>query len=84
MAELKPYPFEHFNMNAPELQFEDGIFKMKQKIYAECVDMKEEAILAAIIRAAEKAGVTELFLLDKQFVTDALEVAIEKWRLENG
>jgi hypothetical protein len=84
MAELKPYPFEHFNMNEPEMKFEYGIFKMQQKIYAECVDMKDTAILEAIIRMAKEAGVTELFLLDKQFVTDALEVAIEKWRVENG
>jgi hypothetical protein len=84
MAELKPFPFEHFNMNAPEFKFEDSIFKMQQKIYAECVDMKETAILEAIIRAAKEAGVTELFLFDKQFVVDALTVAIEKWRDENG
>ena len=84
MAELKPYPFEHFNMNAPEMKFEDSVFKMQQKIYAECVDMKDTAILDAIIRMAKEAGVTELFLLDKQFVADALAVAIEKWRADNG
>lgn len=84
MAELKPYPFEHFNMNAPKIKFEDCIFKIQQKIYAECMDMKDQAILEAVIRMAKEAGVTELFLLDKQFVADALAVAIEKWRVENG
>lgn len=84
MAELKPYPFEHFNMNVPEMKFEDGFFEMRHKIYAECVDMQETAIYEAIIRAAKESGVTELFLLDKQFVADALKVAIEKWRAENG
>lgn len=84
MAELKPYPLKHFNLNAPEIKFEDNIFKIQQKIYVECADMKEQALLDAIIRAAREAGITELFLLDKQFVTDALAVAIEKWRVDNG
>ena len=86
MTEVKPYPFEHFNLNAPEMQFDikDRTFKVQEKIYAECVDMEEKAILEAIIRTAKEVGITELFLLDKQFVADALAVAIEKWKVENG
>lgn len=82
MADLKHYPFEHFNMNAPQMKFENGLFKVQKKFYAECVDMKDQAILGAVIRAAGEAGVTELYLLDKQFVMNALEAALEKWRGE--
>jgi hypothetical protein len=84
MAELKHFPVKHFSMNAPQLVFEDSIFKVRQKYYAECVDMQESAIVEAVIRLAREAGVTELYLLDKRFVADALTVAIEKWRAENG
>ena len=71
-------------MNAPEMKFENGVLSMRHKIYAECVDMKDEAILGAIVRAAQEAGVTEMFLLDKQFVLDALAVAIEAWHRKEG
>lgn len=32
MTELKPIPFEHFNMNAPEMKFEDSIFMGVERI----------------------------------------------------
>lgn len=43
MPDLKPYPMEHFSMNPPEIKFEDGTFSFKNRIYAEVVDMKEDA-----------------------------------------
>ena len=83
MAELKSYPFEHFNLNEPKILLE-ATFKLQQKYCAECVDMKERAIVEAVIRLAKEAGVTELFLLDRQFVLDALTDALRKWGENNG
>lgn len=43
-----------------------------RKIMAACVDNTEEAIMEACIACAEKEGVTDLYLIDRQFVIDAL------------
>ncbi len=83
MADLKPYPFEHFNLNSPQINEVDGVYKISEKIYAECVDLADEAIFRAVIRAAKESGVTQIYLLDKQFVVTALSDALEKWRKDN-
>ena len=43
-----PYHFEKFNMNAPEMKFIDGSFKIEEKIVAKCVEMADEAIVKAV------------------------------------
>ena len=45
---------------------------------AECVNMQEDAIVSAVICAARDEGITDLYLLDKKLVIDALVTAIEK------
>lgn len=84
MPDLKPYPMEHFSMNPPEIKFEDGTFSFKNRIYAEVVDMKEDAIVHAVISDAMECGVTDLYLLDKNFVINALTTAIEAWNRRAG
>ena len=84
MAELKPYPFEHHNLRQPQFEEVDGVYKYCEKIYAECINLADEAIYRAVIKAAMDAGVTQIYLLDKQFVVDALTAALEKWRADNG
>lgn len=83
MDELKPYPMMNFKLNDPEMKFGDGILSMQHKLYAECIDMKETAIIDAIVRTAKDAGVTELFLMDRQFVLDALTDALKRLGAEN-
>lgn len=39
---------------------------------AEVCDMADEAILEAVVDAARKDGITELYLLDKAFVLEAI------------
>lgn len=77
-------PIEHHLLNQPEIDFTDGLCKYREKIYAECIDMQEEAVVKAVIRSAMDAGVTQMWLLDKKFVLDALMSAIDKWRADNG
>lgn len=74
-----PYPFEKFNMNAPEMKFIDGSFKIEEKIVAQCVEMADEAIVKAVIDCAKENGITQLYLLDKNFVVTALQDAIKKY-----
>ena len=49
------------------------------KIHAEVVDRTDTVIVEAIINAAKDAGVTDLYLIDKTFVVDAI---LEKCRRE--
>lgn len=74
-----PYTFEKFNMNAPEMKFIDGSFKIKEKVAAQCVEMADEAIVKAVIDCAKENGITQLYLLDKDFVVTALQDAIKKY-----
>lgn len=74
-----PYTFEKFNMNAPEMELIDGSVKIKEKIVAQCVEMADEAIVKAVIDCAKENGITQLYLLDKDFVVTALQDAIKKY-----
>ena len=74
-----PYTLEKFNMNAPEIKFVDGSLKIEEKIVAQCVEMADEAIVKAVIDCAMESGVTQLYLLDKDFVITALQDAIRKY-----
>ena len=39
---------------------------------AEVCDLADNAIRDAVVDAAQKAGITELYLLDKQFILEAI------------
>ena len=79
--ELKKFPFnfEKFNMNEPKINFIDGSLKIREKIVAQCVEMADEAIVKAVIDCAKENGITQLYLLDKDFVVTALQDAIKKY-----
>lgn len=80
---LNECPFKQFRLNEPEIEFAGcNTYTVTQKIYADCVDMENEAIVAAAVRAAKEAGFTKMFLLDKKFVLDALTEAAKKWRAD--
>ena len=78
-AKKFPFTFEKFNMNGPEINFIDGSLKIREKIVAQCVEMADEAIVKAVIDCAEENGITQLYLLDKDFVVTALQDAIKKY-----
>ena len=39
---------------------------------AEVCDMADKAIMDAVVKAAQEAGITELYLLDRQFILEAI------------
>lgn len=75
------YPIEYFSRidlakdDIPDCldvdPFKD-IYERITKIKAKVIDMADEAIYQAIIEEAKEAGVTDLFLIDKEFVLTAL------------
>lgn len=74
--------FVHFELNPSELDFDTNTFT--QRILAHTLDMQEDAIVQACIRTAKDAGITDLFLIDKQFVIDALREKIEREKAKEG
>lgn len=52
--------------------------EIQQKIYAEMVDMTDKVIVDAIINGAVEAGITGLYLLNKQFILDAIREKMER------
>lgn len=62
-------PMECVHLGPGELSYGNAYV---QKLMAVCIDKTEEAIVEACIACAEKEGVTDLYLIDRQFVIDAL------------
>lgn len=52
--------------------------KIRKNIVAQIVDMTDKVILEAVIEFAKSEGITDLYLLDKEFVKTALEREIAK------
>ena len=48
-----------------------------QKVAAEVINMHEDAVVNAVIKFAIEEGITDLYLLDKEFVKEALAAAIK-------
>ena len=69
---------KHFHFSEPEIH--DNQAKITHRIYADVVDMTNNAIVDACVKAARQAGINDLYLLDKQFVLDALREKIERMR----
>lgn len=49
-----------------------------RKVEVKLIDMMDQLILDEVIRAADEAGITDLFVLDKRFVLDALREKMER------
>lgn len=54
------------------------IYERITKIKAKVINMADEAIYSAIIEEAKESGVTDLFLIDKEFVLTALTNEMER------
>lgn len=54
--------------------------KIRKNIVAQIVDMTDKVILEAVIEFAKSEGITDLYLLDKEFIKTALvrEIARRK------
>ncbi len=73
--------FHHYVLRQP-FHTEDIInqtYTIEMEICAKVVDLAEAACVEAAIEAAMDAGVTDLYLMDRRFVIDAL---VEKMQRE--
>lgn len=63
---------------------DDGIMSISQRLLAQVVDMTDEVIVQAIIDYAREAGVTDLFLIDKEFIMSAIKREIQYRKAEEN
>ena len=69
-----PYVDEH-DFNCANL---NTVYAAVDHMIAQVVDTKDQTIVEAVIKAAEEAGVVDLYILDKKFVLDALREKAER------
>ena len=72
---------KHFHLKDVCLD-EDNPLRFTTRLYADVVDMTNNAIVDACVKAARQAGINDVYLLDKQFVLDAIREKIERTRQE--
>lgn len=73
--------FKHFHLKDVDTDF-DNPMHITTRLYADVVDMTNNLIVDACVREARRAGVNDVYLLDKQFVLDAIREKIERTRQE--
>ena len=75
-------PMFHAKLKKPEIEFMDNgevhICSVTDKIYAAMIDRHETAIYDAIIKGAEECGITDAYLLDKEFIVAAIKEKMER------
>lgn len=74
MRELKHYEIPQYT------EFTEGTDTVIKKIAAVVEDTKEQAVVEAVLDAAKAEGITDLYLMDRKFILDAL---LEKKEREN-
>lgn len=68
-----------YNVSQPQVQLEkDSVYRISEMVSAHVIDMKDKAIIEAIIDWAKENKVTELTLLDKTSVRSMLNREVPK------
>lgn len=71
----------HIHLKPIEID-DDNPLRITHRIYADVVDMTNNLIVDACVKAARQAGINDLYLLDRDFVLKALQEKIERTRAE--
>ena len=77
-----PDKIMHFHLKDACLD-EDNPLRITTRFYADVVDMTDNLIVDACVKEARKAGINDVYLLDRQFVLDALREKIQRTRQED-
>lgn len=79
---LKPKnsPLVHYDLEPDFMRWdlEGNMMKYMAQIQAKVVDLHEAAIVDAVIAEARAAGMTDLYLLDREFVLSAITEKITR------
>ena len=71
------YPMHQFNF-PPEMSVEDPGFIVRRNISVQFANMLDNEFMTEIVNLARENGITDLFVLDKKFVLDALKEKMER------
>lgn len=78
----KDNPFLKARLQPTQMNLAAGIdnpiYTITEKLYVSLVDKEDEAIIQAITEYAKEQGFTELVLIDKEFIREAIEKRIPK------
>lgn len=80
-AHIKHYKLKDI-FNAQEDPGASPVHCITQKIIAQCRDMADQAMVEACVECAKAEGFTDLYLLDRRFVTEALKEKMEREKPE--
>ena len=76
-----PIKFYKFDGTIREtITVEGTIYEELIKYKAQVLSAMDDEIVRAAVETARQEGITDLVLLDKQFVIDALVKAVDAWR----
>jgi hypothetical protein len=71
---------KHYKFPNEKFDFVEGKCTYTEKMFAKIVDMRDKAIIDCVVEFAKEQGITDLFLLDAEFVKTALIREIERRR----
>ena len=63
---------EHIQFPTPITEFSADLPKIELKILAQVMDICDKVIYDAVVDFAKEAGISDLYLLDREFVRTAL------------
>lgn len=78
---FKPTPLKLIRIETPELDILDQqspIYQITNKLAVIAADAMDNAILDEIIRTAKAEGITDLIVLDKKFIVEAIREKMER------
>ena len=68
----------HYQLPSDKIQLDGTMVELRMKIAAVVEDTTDAAIVEAVIAAARAEEVTDLYLLDKTFILDAIREKLER------
>ena len=68
----------HYEFPRDQIQLDGTMAELSFKVAAVVADTTEKAVVQAIKEAAQANGVTDLYVMDKKFVLDALQEKLER------
>lgn len=71
------YPMYRFNFPS-EMSVKDPGFIVRRNISVRFANMLDNELMTEIVNLARENGITDLFVLDKKFVLDALKEKLER------
>lgn len=71
---FKTQPMQYVPLDLNEIfKCENEVMKITRKIEVDVVNTIEQEFVDAIVKAADEAGVTDLYLIDKEFIVSAIQ-----------